>query len=56
MMKQNCQQKCSVPDTRKLIMARNNTVRKYLIGRSYKNDEFDWSFLFRDSIMRVIEL
>ena len=56
MMKQNCQQKCSVPDTRKLVMARNNTVRKYLIGRSYKNDEFDWSFLFCDSIMRVMEL
>ena len=22
-----------------------------MIGRSYKNDEFDWSFLFRDCIM-----
>ena len=26
-----------------------------LIGRSYKNDEFDWSCLFRDCIMRVME-
>ena len=26
------------------------------IGHSYKNDEFDWSFLFCDSIMRVMEL
>ena len=37
-------------------MARNNTVTKELIGRSYKNDEFDWSFLFRDCIMRAMEL
>ena len=36
MMKQNCQQ---LPDTRKPVMARSNTVRKYLIGRSYKNDQ-----------------
>ena len=25
-------------------MTRNNTVTKQLIGCSYKNDEFDWSF------------
>ena len=35
---------------------RNNTVTKYLIGRSYRNDEFDWSFLFRNCIMRVMEI
>ena len=29
---------------------------KYLIGRSYKNHEFDWLFLFPDCIMHVIEL
>ena len=37
-------------------MTRNNKVTKYLIGCSYKNDEFDRSFLFRDCIMRVMEL
>ena len=25
-------------------MSRNKQSRKYLIGRSYKNDEFDWRF------------
>ena len=37
-------------------ITRNNTVTNELIGRSYKNDEFDWSFLFRYCIMRVMEL
>ena len=37
-------------------MTRNNTVTKYLIGRSYKNDKFDWSFLFRVCVKRVMEL
>ena len=37
-------------------MTPNNTVAKLLIGRSYKNDEFDLSFLFRDCIMHVMEL
>ena len=37
-------------------MTLNNTVTKKLIGHSYKNDEFDWSSLFRDYIMRVMEL
>ena len=37
-------------------MTRNNAVTKSLIGPSYKNDEFDWSFLFRDCIMRVMKL
>ena len=32
----------------------SHTVTKQSIGRSYKNDEFDWSFLFRDCIMRVM--
>ena len=26
------------------FMSRNKQSRKYLNGRSYKNDEFDWSF------------
>ena len=26
------------------FMSRNKQSRKYLIGRSYKNDEFDWPF------------
>ena len=26
------------------------------MARSYKNDEFDWSFSFRDCIMRVMEV
>ena len=26
------------------FMSRNKQLRKYLIGRSYKNDEFDWPF------------
>ena len=25
-------------------MSRNKQSRKHLIGRSYKNDEFDWPF------------
>ena len=35
---------------------RNNTVTRYnwLVRRSYKNEECDWS-LFRDCIMRVVE-
>ena len=38
-------------------MTRINAVTvKLLIGRSYKNDEFDWSFLFRDCVMRVMKL
>ena len=37
-------------------MTRYNTVTKELIGCSYKNNEFDWSFLFRDCIMPVMEL
>ena len=27
-------------------MSHNKQSRKYLIGRSYKNDEFDWPLLF----------
>ena len=30
------------------FMSRNKQSRKYLIGRSFKNDEFDWPFLFGD--------
>ena len=37
-------------------MSRNKQSRKYLIGRSYKNDEFDWSFLFGDCIMRNMKM
>ena len=38
------------------FMSRNKQLRKYLIGRSYENDKFDWSFLFRDDIMLVMEV
>ena len=27
------------------FVSRKKQSRKYLIGRSYKNDEFDWPFL-----------
>ena len=30
-----------------ISMTRSNTVAKYLIGRSYKDDECDWLFPFR---------
>ena len=33
------------------FMSRNKQSRKHLIGRSYKNDEFDWPFLFGDCII-----
>ena len=34
------------------FMSRNKQSRKYLINcRSYENDEFDWPFLFDDSII-----
>ena len=29
-----------------IIILRNKQSRKYLISRYYKNDEFDWPFLF----------
>ena len=32
-------------------MSRNIQSRKYLIGCSYKNDEFDWPFLFGNCII-----
>ena len=33
------------------FMSRNKQSQKYLIGRSYKNDEFDRPFLFGDCII-----
>ena len=27
-----------------------------IVGRSYKNEEFDWSFIFHDCVMRVTEI
>ena len=33
------------------FMPRNKQSRKYLIGRSYKSDEFDRPFLFGDYII-----
>ena len=33
------------------FMSRNKQSRKYLIDRSYKNDKFDWPFLFGDCII-----
>ena len=32
-------------------MSRNKQSRKYLIGCSHKNDEFDWPFLFGNCII-----
>ena len=35
-------------------MTHNKQSQKYLIGRSYKNDEFYWPFLFGDCKLRYI--
>lgn len=37
-----------------ISMTRSNTVKKLLIGRSCKKDEFDWLFLSRGCVMLVI--